>query len=173
MSQSHLSEKGCCGDIKQHSHWQKDAISTSKHFCIGVHPDTTVDDIIADSGIEVHKKAIKMKSKPEAFLNSYRISVRAEDLQKALNPAIRPMRVKVREYVFYSKKNAKSKETGQKQDGPVQSQANQQNVQQYAHNGQYPQYGAPYVPYNMGHYYYYGPQHQMNGQSAVQVEDHQ
>ena len=42
------------------------------------------------------------KSKDEAFLKSYKISVKAEDLQKALDPAIWPLRVRVREFVHYS-----------------------------------------------------------------------
>ena len=84
-------------------------------FIYGVHPDTTEEDILAvlaESGIVVDSKSIEMKSKPPATLKSYRISVKAEDLQKALNPAIWPMRVKVREYVYYSKKNTKSGDKG-------------------------------------------------------------
>ena len=49
----------------------------------GVHPDTALEDIIADladSGVVILEKDIEKKSKPEAFLLSYKISVKAEDL---------------------------------------------------------------------------------------------
>ena len=38
------------------------------------------------------------------FLKSYKISVRAEDLQRALDPSVWPLRVKVREFIHYSRK---------------------------------------------------------------------
>ena len=44
------------------------------------------------------------KSNSEAYLSSYTISVKAEDLQKALDPAVWPLRVKVRPFVHYSRK---------------------------------------------------------------------
>ena len=77
-------------------------------FVWGVHPDTEIDDIIndlAESDIKVEAKDIEKKSRPEAYLTSYRISVQASDLSKALDPAIWPLRVKVREYIHYARKN--------------------------------------------------------------------
>ena len=74
----------------------------------GVHPETTVQDIIADladSGVIVEEKDIEKKSKAEAFLCSYKISVKAEQLSIALDPTVWPLRVKVREYVYFSKRN--------------------------------------------------------------------
>ena len=76
-------------------------------FIYGVHPDTTEEDIVndlKDSDILIDAKDIIKKSKPEAALNSFKISVKAEDLLKALDPSIWPMRVKVREYIYYSRK---------------------------------------------------------------------
>ena len=76
-------------------------------FIWGVHPETTVDDIVndlAESSIIVQPKDIVKKSKDGTALNSFRISVPAVDLQKALNPDIWPLRVKVREYVYYPRK---------------------------------------------------------------------
>ena len=75
-------------------------------FIYGVHPDTTEEDIVndlADSGIVIHCKDVIKKSKDEAPLKSFKISVKAEDLQKALDPSVWPLRVKVREYICYSK----------------------------------------------------------------------
>ena len=43
------------------------------------------------------EKDVLKKSKDEAPLLSFKISVRAEDLEKALDPSIWPLRVKVRE----------------------------------------------------------------------------
>jgi len=75
----------------------------------GVHPDTREEDIVTDlseSGIEIETTDIIKKSKDDAPLKSFKISVKAEDLQKALDPSVWPMRVKVREYIYYSKKSA-------------------------------------------------------------------
>ena len=85
-------------------------------FVWGVHPDTTKEDIVADladSSIIITENDIEKKSKNEAFLVSYKIRVKAEDLQKALNPAIWPLRVKVREYVYYSNKKQEKKNSDQ------------------------------------------------------------
>ena len=76
-------------------------------FIWGVHTATTPEDIVEDlatSGIIISTADIEKKSKENAARNSYRISVPAHDLQKALDPGIWPLRVKVREYVYYSKK---------------------------------------------------------------------
>ena len=78
-------------------------------FVYGVHPDTTPEDIVQDlacSDIIIKTLDIVVKSREEAFLKSYKISVKAEDLQKALDPSVWPLRVKVREFIHYSKKNS-------------------------------------------------------------------
>ena len=80
-------------------------------FVWGVHPETTLEDIVndlAESDIKIETKDILKKSKDDAPLNSYKISVPAADLQKALNPEIWPMRVKVREYIYYSNRPKQS-----------------------------------------------------------------
>ena len=76
-------------------------------FIYGVHKETTEQDIVDDlkeSEIMIDIKDVVKKSRPDAGLNSFKISVKAQDLQKALNPAIWPMRVKVREYIYFKKK---------------------------------------------------------------------
>ena len=73
----------------------------------GIHPDTTIQDIVTDlaeSGVIIEEKDVQKKSKSEAYLSSYKISVKAEDLQVALNPSVWPLRVKVREFIHYSSK---------------------------------------------------------------------
>ena len=83
-------------------------------FVWGVHPSTTIDDIVndlADSGINIAPTDIEKKSKAEAHLCSYRISVAVKDLEKALSPDIWPLRVRVREYVHYSNKNRQPNST--------------------------------------------------------------
>ena len=77
-------------------------------FVYGVHPDTTKEDIVQDLAINeiiINIQDITQKSKDEAFLKSYKISVKAEDLQKALDPSVWPLRVKVREFIHYSRKS--------------------------------------------------------------------
>ena len=72
-----------------------------------MHPETTPEDIVkdlADCDITIEEKDIMKKSKEGAALLSFKVSVRADDLQKALDPTVWPMRVKVREYVYYTKK---------------------------------------------------------------------
>ena len=84
-------------------------------FIYGVHKDTTEADIVndlKDSDIIIEEKDIIKKSRPEASLDSYKISVKAEDLQKALNPDIWPLRVKVREFIYYARKPANSQQQG-------------------------------------------------------------
>ena len=76
-------------------------------FVWGVHPNTSIQDIIADlseSGIEINEEAIKKMSKEDAFLVSYKISVNVENLQKALDPSVWPLRVKVREFIHYARR---------------------------------------------------------------------
>ncbi len=43
-------------------------------------------------------------SKGNPSVMSYKISIKAEDLNKALDPTVWPMRVKVREFIYYRKK---------------------------------------------------------------------
>ena len=83
-------------------------------FIYGVHPDTTEDIVndLKESDIIIEAKDIIKKSKPEAALNSYKISVKAEDLQRALDPSIWPLRVKVREYIYYSRRTPRNQEQG-------------------------------------------------------------
>ena len=49
---------------------------------------------------------VQLKSK-ESYLHSFKVSVPASDIDKALDPGIWPLRVKVREWVYYSNKNKK------------------------------------------------------------------
>ena len=89
-----------------------------------MHPETTADDIVkdlAESNIIIGEKDVVKKSKEGSALLSFKVSVRAEDLQLALNPQIWPLRVKVREYIYYPKK--KSPDTSSNQ---VNAQNNQQ-----------------------------------------------
>ena len=79
-------------------------------FVYGVHPDTTEEDIVNDlkeNEIIVDQRHVVKKSKPEASLNSFKISVKAEDLPKVLDPAVWPLRVKVREWIYFSRKSTK------------------------------------------------------------------
>ena len=103
-------------------------------FVYGVHPDTLPEDIVQDlacSDIHIKPDDIVQKSREESFLKSYRISVKAEDLQKALDPAIWPLRVKVREFIHYSKRPAR----GNTVHGPGQDPRHQQGRVQQLHQG--------------------------------------
>ena len=118
-------------------------------FIYGVHPDTTEEDIVNDlkeSDITIELKDIVKKSKPEAGLNSYKISVKSEDLQKALNPNIWPIRVKVREYIYYSKRP----QHAQRQGG--------QGQRQPGHGGHGGGNGGPGTNGGQGSYGGYGDQ---------------
>ena len=53
------------------------------------------------------QRHVVKKYQPKASLNSFKISVKAEDLSKALDPAVWPLRVKVREWVYFSRKSTK------------------------------------------------------------------
>ena len=72
---------------------------------------------LKDSDINISENDVVLKSKPEANLCSYKISVPAVDLDKALDPQIWPLRVKVREYVYYSNKPKKQNDQNQSQTG--------------------------------------------------------
>ena len=77
-------------------------------FIWGVHNDTSIEDIVndlADSGIKIETRDVQLKSKENANLRSYKISVPAAQLQQALDPTIWPLRVKVREWIYYSNRN--------------------------------------------------------------------
>ena len=87
------------------------------------------DDIVNDlasSGIIITARDILKKSKDDATLNSYKISIPAADFQKALNPEIWPLRVRVREYFYNSKKpkqqNQQQQNTSQQVNGNQQQQ---------------------------------------------------
>ena len=56
------------------------------------------------------------KQKVLRKIKTGRIRLKAEDLQKALNPAVWPLRVKVREFVHYSKRNQQNKEKSKNSD---------------------------------------------------------
>ena len=95
----------------------------------GIHPETTLEDIandLAASDIKIETKDIQKKSKEDAPLNSYKISVPAADLQKALNPEIWPLRVKVREYIYYAKKRQPNPSQQEQQQKEQQQQQQQQ-----------------------------------------------
>ena len=88
-------------------------------FVWGVHPLTSIEDIVNDlaaSGIDIKDSDVEKKSKPEAYLCSYKISVPIPDLTKALDPSIWPLRVKVREFVHYARKNPRQN-SGQTKPG--------------------------------------------------------
>ena len=116
-------------------------------FVYGVHPDTSPEDIVQDlacSDIIITAEDIVMKSREEAYLKSYKISVKAEDLSKALDPSVWPLRVKVREFIHYSRRPAAG--GGQRHDGQAnhRAQVGQQQVQQVGEQrGELPQFLAP------------------------------
>ena len=62
-------------------------------------------------------------------MKSYKISVKAGDLQRALDPSVWPLRVKVREFIYYSRKPG----TGRPGQGQGQGQGQQQG---HLHQGQ-------------------------------------
>ena len=96
-------------------------------FVWGVHKATTIEDIVndlAESDIKIETKDVLLRSKPEANLCSYKISVPATDLAKALDPSIWPLRVRVREYIYYS--NKPKKQQDQQTSVPRQQQQQRQ-----------------------------------------------
>ena len=106
-------------------------------FIYGVHPATAIEDIIADlaeSGVEIDSANINLMSKAEANLKSFKISVKAEDLQKALDPAIWPMRVKVREFIHYRRNPGADNQGGQFRHRG-QQQREKQPTQQHPSTG--------------------------------------
>ena len=76
-------------------------------FVYGVPRDTTKEDIVEDleeSEIQTSPEDGILMSKGNPSVVSYRISVKAEDLSKALDPSVWPLRVKVREFIHYKKR---------------------------------------------------------------------
>ena len=76
----------------------------------------------------------KKKSKPEAYLVSYKIRVKAEDLQVALNPSVWPLRVKVREFINYSKRPPRQPRDQQQGSMGQQYQQGAQQDQLHRHD---------------------------------------
>ena len=106
-------------------------------FVWGVHRETTPEDIVNDlatSGIIITANDIQKKSKNEATLCSYKISIPAADFQKALNPEIWPLRVKVREYFYNSRKSKPQNQ--QHQNATQNGSENQQQQPQVPMPGQ-------------------------------------
>ena len=94
-------------------------------FVWGVHPSTTKEDIVSDleiSGIKISACDIEKKSNAEAKLCSYRISVPAPLLEKALDPGIWPLRVKVREFIHYSNRPKQSRANEDKESNQSSSE---------------------------------------------------
>ena len=76
-------------------------------FVYGVPKDTMKADIVddlAESDIQISIEDIVLMSKGNPSVVSYKVSVKAEDLQKALDPAVWPLRVKVREFIHYRRR---------------------------------------------------------------------
>ena len=87
-------------------------------FVYGVPRDTTKEDIVedlAESDIRIATEDIALMSKGNPSVVSYRISVKAEDLQKALDPTVWPLRVRVREYIHYKKRQPMRQTVRQRQ----------------------------------------------------------
>ena len=76
-------------------------------FVYGVHKDTTFEDIIEElkySDIDISKDDIVEKTRERSSVKSFKLSIRAEFLEKALKPETWPLRVKVREWVYFPRK---------------------------------------------------------------------
>ena len=87
-------------------------------FIWGVHPSTTPEDIVEDlaySDIKIQVSDIEKKTRQDgerpSGLDSYKISIKAEDLTKALSADVWPLRIRVREWVHYSNRRS-SREGG-------------------------------------------------------------
>ena len=125
-------KKGVVGTSNSSTSGRKMKSPPADIFVWGVHPDTTLEDIVndlAESDIKIETKDVLKKSRDDAPLNSYRISVQASDLQKALNPEIWPLRVKVREYIYYAKRATQHRQNGAQASN--QQQPGQQCGQQH------------------------------------------
>ena len=112
-------------------------------FIWGVHPSTTPEDIVEDlgySGIvvtvgDIEKKTRQDEERP-AGLDSYKITVKAEDLSKALSPDVWPLRVRCRQWVHYSNRRSARSEGGGMFGGRGGRGPQQQQQQQQPGGGQ-------------------------------------
>ena len=76
-------------------------------FVYGVHKDTTFDDIVEElkySKIDIVKDDIEEKTREGSNVKSFKISIKAEFLEQALKPETWPLRVKVREWLYFPRK---------------------------------------------------------------------
>ena len=84
-------------------------------FIYGCHKDTSPEDIVEElkfSDIVVTKDDIEEKTREHSNVKSFKIAIKAEYLEKALKPETWPMRVKVREWVYYPKRKEQQPEGG-------------------------------------------------------------
>ena len=115
------SKKGVVGTSNPAINGRKMKSPPAAIFVWGVHPETTTEDIVNDlaaSDIFIEVKDIEKKSRDEAFLVSYKINIPADKLLKALDPEIWPLRVKVREFIYYKRKPQGRAQQGLAQQGP-------------------------------------------------------
>ena len=73
-------------------------------FVYAVDPTTEIEDIVADLAhfeIDVTASHVVKKTRDGSSQDCYRISVKREDLAKALNPDTWPAGVRVREWAHY------------------------------------------------------------------------
>ena len=70
-------------------------------------------DDLEEADIKITVGDIVQMSKPNETSNviSFKISVPAEDLEKALDPTVWPLRVRVREFIHYRKRYSDRNET--------------------------------------------------------------
>ena len=167
-------KKGVVGTSNPATSGRKMRSPPAAIFVWGVHPETTIDDIIndlAESDLKVEAKDIVKKSKDEAYLVSYKINIPGDDLAKALNPDIWPIGVRVREFIHYKRKPGRAQQDGLQQEhgghGHQQVGREQYQVQQ---NLASHQYGRPFA----GNLNGWNSQHvQQEGQPAPHVQIHQ
>ena len=84
-------------------------------FVYGVHKATTPEDIVEElqySDIIIAKEDIEEKTREGANVKSYKIAIKAEYLEKALKPETWPLRVKVREWIYFPRKREHLPEGG-------------------------------------------------------------
>ena len=84
-------------------------------FVYGAHKETAAEDIVEElkfSDIVIAKEDIQEKTRENSSVKSFKISVKAEYLEKALKPETWPMRVKVREWVYFPKRREQQPEGG-------------------------------------------------------------
>ena len=66
------------------------------------------------SDIVISKEDIEEKTREGANVKSFKISVKAEYVEKALKPETWPLRVKVREWVYFPKRREQGGRMGQR-----------------------------------------------------------